>query len=319
MKRKICPYCNIEIRKKTHLLKCRPDINIKESYSLMIEKSYNCKSKNVIDDYVSGDSLPDIKSKYNLPYSITIELLNLNDLKTRSLSDSYNEKRVNKFKETCKKKFGVDNPSKNNEIKEKKKETFIKNYGVDNIFKRDGFSNYVSNILLKKYGKKRINNPEKISEIRLNFSDEKWEEIQNKTRRTIQERYGNSSENIWNKYVSNIEKKIETVLNENEIKFKPQKFVGGRSYDFHIINTNILIEVNGDYWHANPDHYDVNENINYAGKGMISVKEIWDRDNNKMKIANKYGYVVIILWETDIIYHDKNDTLNEYILNKISK
>lgn len=36
-----------------------------------------------------------------------------------------------KIKTTNKEKFGVDNPSQNEEIKEKKKKTYIKNYGVE--------------------------------------------------------------------------------------------------------------------------------------------------------------------------------------------
>lgn len=314
--KKRCPYCKKEIRKKDHLLKCRPDIELKESYSLLISKSYKCDVEDVLNSYINGSSLPDIKREYGLPYRTTIQLLELHGFSTRSISES-SEFRIEKYRKTCKSKYGVDNPSKLDVIKEKKKKTFIENYGVDNIFKTDGFSEYVSNILLNKYGRKRVTNPKKISKKRLEFSKSKWLDIHKKTRKTIQQKYGDSCENVWNKYVSEIENKVENVLSQNSIDYQPQIFISGRSYDFRITNTNYVIEVNGDYWHGNPKYYNENETIHYAGKGMIPVKELWESDMKKINLAEKYGYKVIVLWESDILFHEKNNTLNEFILNKL--
>lgn len=91
---------------------------------------------------------------------------------------------------------------------------------------------------------------------------------------------------------------IASLLNiENPIK---EKFIydketkNGYAYDF--CYKNKIIEFNGDYWHCNPRKYKSNY-INKTTK--ISAKEIWERDEEKKKIANKFGYEVHYVWEMD--------------------
>ena len=45
------------------------------------------------------------------------------------------DQEIKEIYENIKNKYGVDNPSKLENVKEKKKNTFIKHYGVDNYFK----------------------------------------------------------------------------------------------------------------------------------------------------------------------------------------
>ena len=170
--------------------------------------------------------------------------------------------------------------------------------------------------MLNKYGKKRICNPEKISQIRLSFDANKWKIIHEKTKNTIQRKYGNDVSIIW-KYSSSIEDMITTVLSDMNILYTRHKFVGGKNYDIHIINTNILIEVNGDYWHANPSIYVENDIINYAGKGRILVNEIWKTDIAKKQIAEENGYIVIDMWENDIHEAHNTNSLTQYVLDKL--
>ena len=315
-KTKICPYCKTLISTTSHLLKCNPNVDIDISYINMIEITYNCKVENIVNEYVNGFSLPDIKLKYNLPYKTTTKLLKIYGITCRTIKESCNEDRIKKSKKTCLIKYGVDNVSKSSIVKDKKAQTFIRNYGIDNIFRTDGFAKYVTSIMIEKYGKARNTNGELISKKRLEFSDKKWKDIQDKTKKTIQEKYGNINENIW-KYSSSLEDIVKNVLDKNNIVYKPQKFVSGRSYDIHILNTNILIEINGDYWHANPKLYNDGEMINYAGKGKCLVNEIWDKDTEKLKIANDSGFDVIYLWEFDINYHILNNTLDKFVLNNL--
>jgi hypothetical protein len=65
--------------------------------------------------------------------------------KNLSLNKDYQFKK----KETFIKNYGVDNPSKSNEIKEKKKETCLKNFGVDNGLK---LREKIQNGMIEKYG-----------------------------------------------------------------------------------------------------------------------------------------------------------------------
>ncbi len=50
-------------------------------------------------------------------------------------------------------------------------------------------------------------------------------------------------------------------LNENnKVKY---------AYDFKLVDTNILLEINGDYWHANPVKYHANDIIHYPGNKFV--------------------------------------------------
>jgi G:T-mismatch repair DNA endonuclease (very short patch repair protein) len=63
-------------------------------------------------------------------------------------------------------------------------------------------------------------------------------------------------------------------------------------YDFHLPKYNILIEVDGDFWHCNPQEYDVplckTQHINIEND---KFKSQWALDN---------GYTLLRFWEDDI-------------------
>lgn len=67
-------------------------------------------------------------------------------------------------------------------------------------------------------------------------------------------------------------------------------------YDFRIINTNIIIEVQGDYWHCNPKIYK---------NGPVSERQKFkiQRDLEKRKYAEERGYIILYVWEDEL----KND------------
>jgi very-short-patch-repair endonuclease len=72
------------------------------------------------------------------------------------------------------------------------------------------------------------------------------------------------------------------------------------------INSKKCIEINGDYWHANPEKYNEEDFINYRGKGRISVVDIWKKDEIKYNAIKEQGFELLVIWETDI----KNDRQN---------
>ena len=313
-KNKKCPFCDKLISTTSHLKKCNPKITEKESYNLMVEKTYDCEVQEIINFYLSGSSLPDIKENFGLPYTVTKKILNINGFNTRTIKQSSNELRYSKYKKTVNDKYGVDNISELDFIKEKKSKTFYENYGVDNIFKLNGFGDYVTKLCIERYGVKRKVNPELISKKRKEFSPEKWEEIHKKTRLTYQKRFENGAP--IEQFKSKLEKLVYDSFIELSIDVKEQRYVNGRSYDFQITNTNLLIEINGDYWHANPKFYSSGEFINYKGDNKL-VDDIWERDKIKHRNALEYGYKVIYLWEWEINDYFSNNNLNNLILDKL--
>jgi very-short-patch-repair endonuclease len=98
---------------------------------------------------------------------------------------------------------------------------------------------------------------------------------------------------------TDIEKMFEVILEELEIPFqckfriydKDKVNFWFREYDFLILNTNILIEVDGDYWHGNQNIFE--ELTEFQ-------KSIQINDEIKENFAKNKGYNVIRFWGSDI-------------------
>lgn len=70
-------------------------------------------------------------------------------------------------------------------------------------------------------------------------------------------------------------------------------------YDFLLPDTKTIIEVNGDYFHANPFFYK-EEDIIYLPSGPQKVCDVWVKDKRKIDFAVSKGYSVIVIWEYDL-------------------
>ena len=79
-------------------------------------------------------------------------------------------------------------------------------------------------------------------------------------------------------------------------------------YDFVDIKNKKIIEFQGDLYHANPKLY-TNENYIHPYDINIKAIDIWNKDLEKKKIAEKYGFEVLYIWEFDYI-NDKENQLN---------
>jgi very-short-patch-repair endonuclease len=90
------------------------------------------------------------------------------------------------------------------------------------------------------------------------------------------------------------ELKMKEILNELNISFKHQFRVEGinHNFDFHIPNTNILIEVDGDYFHGNSKKF---SKLNWR------QEKIRQKDKENEELATKFGFILLRFWEDDII------------------
>lgn len=79
----------------------------------------------------------------------------------------------------------------------------------------------------------------------------------------------------------------------------------GRVYDFFLPKHRLIIEIDGDYWHSNPNKYKKNQ-LNYTQKKNKNVDEI------KNNWANLNCIKMLRIWECDI----KNDTKKVFELIK---
>lgn len=83
--------------------------------------------------------------------------------------------------------------------------------------------------------------------------------------------------------------------------------------DFYDKTKNLVIEFLGDYWHANPKRYNIDETIIHHQKS-ICVKDIWkydkQRKRNICKVLNNPVYIEV--WESD--WKENPDKVMEEIL-----
>lgn len=112
------------------------------------------------------------------------------------------------------------------------------------------------------------------------------------------------------------ERMVREWLEANNISFKQEQGFFHRYYaDFYIPDTNIVIEVNGDYWHANPTIY--GEGHDQIPLSNSQIEQI-AKDKKKLEDFIKYGFQVIVLWEKDI-YEDCNKLLKNNVLTLIPR
>jgi len=109
---------------------------------------------------------------------------------------------------------------------------------------------------------------------------------------------------------SNVEKNVEKFLKENKISYSKQfkislsdneKIYNKRFYSYDFLAGNIVIEVNGLFWHAHPSLFEKDDFVNFPGRrGEITAKEVWEADKFKEEIAVSRGYDYIVVWENEL-------------------
>lgn len=88
---------------------------------------------------------------------------------------------------------------------------------------------------------------------------------------------------------------IREVLKERNIQFEEEKQFKYYTVDFYLPDSNKVIEVMGDYWHANPMKY-----VNYDELNEIQKKDII-RDKRKRTYLEKHHDIKILyIWEQEV-------------------
>ena len=138
-----------------------------------------------------------------------------------------------------------------------------------------------------------------------------YDELDNSKSKNIYIYAGNAHIREIIKYLNQYEvRNTLTITDDKILNFVPgskEIILGKYAYDFMFENK--IIEFNGDYWHTNPKIYDKN----YVNKttGLVA-KDIWKKDANKRKYAEKKGYKIYTVWESDYKNNPK-DTINKCI------
>ena len=141
--------------------------------------------------------------------------------------------KVNSFKQTCLKTYGVDHYAKNKDAYRKYCNLLEKRYGVTNSFQLESSKKQIKATKLKNHGNENYTNVEKARQTRLEHFDGKWEseEVKQNRRQTFIEHYGadhNMKSKVGQKaYEDAIEKKygkgIRNISQAEEVKQKKVK------------------------------------------------------------------------------------------------
>jgi G:T-mismatch repair DNA endonuclease (very short patch repair protein) len=181
-------------------------------------------------------------------------------------------------------KTGVNNPFYGKHHSKESKKQNSKNRkgkacGKNNAMANPIYRNKISNILKKKY-----QNGE------LDF----LKDIQRKNA------YINQANGKLNTTpISKAEKEIINTLKQSGFDIEGQFKIDNLKYDILIKDKNIIIEYNGDYWHCNPKKY---KEYYFNQKKQKYAYELWEQDKAKKELAEKNGYKLFIIWESDYMF-----------------
>ena len=110
---------------------------------------------------------------------------------------------------------------------------------------------------------------------------------------------------------------INSHFDDNNFQYatKNKEFVIDRfKVDFIDHVTKIVIEYNGDLYHANPSLFKENDKPNPFNKEVLA-SEIWKKNKIKEQVIKDLGYTLIIIWEQD--YKKNSDVIILDIIQKI--
>jgi very-short-patch-repair endonuclease len=115
--------------------------------------------------------------------------------------------------------------------------------------------------------------------------------------------------NRKNRPMSNLEQMVADILDGLKVEYereKPLKYINGyRYYDFCLFEHGILIEVDGEYWHAK------------RGKPSYTILMAKKNDYVKNWLAKKEGYSLIRIKESQL--KEEHSLIGEIISEEIKK
>ena len=91
---------------------------------------------------------------------------------------------------------------------------------------------------------------------------------------------------------SKLEQKFEDMMKEVGVQFLNQFPLDGYLFDFYIPKHNVLIEVDGDWYHCNPDIHP---------KPIHEIQKfVTENDNKKNEVVKDNNITLLRFWENDI-------------------
>lgn len=286
----ICPGCNKELGNVPHYRSCNPQNLSKDQVK---EWVFEFNFKPFIEEHgekikfmylIEQRSVNELSDLFKISWGKMSKVLNKLGVDIRNIAESTATTRTRqKYQNTCIARFGATNAlSKNTTAYHKRNQTVKDTYGVNNVRQTTMVKDKITKTMLDRYGVRRI----------AKFSK-------------------------FHKHTPNrLEARVSSALTHLDISHTFSHYIKRRQFDFLITGTKILIEVQGDFWHANPKYYSSHDNIKFFGS-IKTAQSIWNLDAIKKQIAESYGYTVIYLWESDI-NNMNDDELEKWLLTQLA-
>lgn len=103
--------------------------------------------------------------------------------------------------------------------------------------------------------------------------------------------------------------KLELSMKHELLKFgflhssdRALKFIGPYIPDYINFIDRVVLEIHGDYWHANPSRYAAGDEVYFDAivQRKLTAVEVWEKDARRQKFYSEHGWSVCVLWENDI-------------------
>lgn len=193
---------------------------------------------------------------------------------------------------------------------DKRTATYVEKYGVENCQLLSEYKN-ANKVRMQKYWANL--NDEQKQDLSLAFKNA-WTPIKKEEKRKSNIAYWNTLSDAEKQFrlerlhsgvksTSSLEQRISQIFNDwksidSHFNYIPHFYINSKNYDF-LINNNIILEVQGDYWHGNPIKYKPTDIIVGPYK-TITVAEVWDKDEKKKQLAIDKGYKIVYIWENEM-------------------
>lgn len=224
-------------------------------------------------------------------------------------------------------KFYSDVDKKNKIIENKKKEN-LKKYGKEWFQQTDDWKLNISVIQKNRMANmtdeakqqwllklKEHANKEESKKLRREINKNNWESKTESEKIKVIENLRKGRKGRLSGLESRIHNIFQLWKSLGDFYFKYQFYINGKSsYDF-LIYDKLILEVQGDFWHANPQIYKESDILPHP-YGNVLAKDLWKKDEVKKQIAIDNGYEILYLWENEINHID-DDLLETLIYNKI--
>ena len=109
----------------------------------------------------------------------------------------------------------------------------------------------------------------------------------------------------WQKSLTKPHREVCSILREYNVDFKIEQHI--RPYVVDILSGQSVIEIYGNFWHANPNRYKPNDLVPIPKTQGRLAKDIWEKDKKRIDYILQKGYNVLILWE-DEIFQEQDST-----------